>query len=88
MRLSRHPYPTRSPIAVLREHARLPIDPAALAEQESLYDAGMTSYASVSVMVALEETFDIEFPDSMLNRAVFESRGSIRNAVEQLLVEQ
>ena len=45
----------------------LPIDVASLAGDDNLYQAGMTSHASVSVMLALEDRFDIEFPDAMLD---------------------
>ena len=69
---------------VTRESAVLGGKPDKLTAEESLYDAGMTSHASVSVMLALEDTFDIEFPDSMLSRRVFESIASIRDAVEEL----
>ena len=55
-----------------------------LADDASLYEAGMTSHASVNVMLALEDTFDIEFPDEMLKRSVFESVASISSALAQL----
>lgn len=45
----------------------------------------MASRASVNMMLALESVFEIEFPDSMLNRAVFESIAAISEAVEELL---
>src|SRR5262249_20843006 len=54
--------------AVIRSHARLPVDIGHLADDADLFQAGMTSHASVNVMLALEETFDLEFPDSMLTR--------------------
>jgi acyl carrier protein len=44
----------------------------------------MTSHAVVSVMLALEDAFDIEFPDQMLERSVFESVASIRAALREL----
>jgi acyl carrier protein len=44
----------------------------------------MTSHASVNVMLALEDAFDIEFPDRMLTRSVFESIASIRAALTEL----
>jgi acyl carrier protein len=50
-------------------------------DNASLYDAGMTSLASVSLMLALEDEFGIEFPDHMLRREVFESVSSIREAL-------
>ena len=44
----------------------------------------MSSHASVNVMLALEDTFDIEFPDVMLKRSVFESIAAIDAAVTEL----
>ena len=69
---------------VLRDHARLPIDVDQVDAQADLFAAGMSSHASVNVMLALEDTFDIEFPDAMLKRSVFESIAAIDAAVRQL----
>jgi acyl carrier protein len=69
---------------VLAEHGRLAKDIATLADDDDLYQAGMTSHASVNLMLALEGAFDIEFPDAMLRRSVFESVSAIRAAVEEL----
>jgi acyl carrier protein len=71
---------------VLREHARLARDPEGLAEEDDLYQAGMSSHASVNVMLALESEFDLEFPDQMLNRSVFDSIETIASAISQLEV--
>ncbi len=70
--------------AILKEHGRLSVDAGALAVDADLYQAGLTSHASVNVMLALEGKFDIEFPDRMLKRGVFESISSIQAAVEEL----
>ena len=69
---------------VLKEHGRLATDATALADDADLYQAGMTSHASVNVMLALEAQFDVEFPDSMLKRGVFSSIATIREALETL----
>lgn len=69
---------------ILREHARLNQDAAELADTADLYQSGMTSHASVNVMLALEGAFDVEFPDHMLKRSVFSSIATIRNAVAEL----
>jgi acyl carrier protein len=69
---------------ILSEHARLPVDASTLADEDDLYDAGMTSHASVQVMLALEEAFDVEFPDAMLTRSVFKSISSISAAIGRL----
>lgn len=70
--------------AVLRDHGRLQGDVSRLAGNSDLYQAGMTSHASVNVMLALEGRFDIEFPDRMLRRGVFQSIDAIRAAVVEL----
>jgi acyl carrier protein len=72
---------------VLEEHGRLSVDLATLADDADLYQAGMTSHASVNVMIALEDTFDVEFLDSMLKRSVFESVDSIAHALTEVGVE-
>lgn len=69
---------------VLKQHARMPVDPSELGDSADLYDAGMTSHASVDVMLALEDAFDVEFPDSMLKRSVFASISSICSALALL----
>ncbi|HTU66750.1 MAG TPA: acyl carrier protein [Steroidobacteraceae bacterium] len=69
---------------ILKDHGRLDIDAASLQVDDDLYDAGMTSHASVNVMLAIESEFDIEFPDQMLSRGVFESIQSIATAVSTL----
>ena len=69
---------------IIREHGRLAVDVDALADEADLYEAGMTSHASVNLMLALEGAFDIEFPDSMLRRNVFESVSSISDALQSL----
>ena len=69
---------------ILKEHGRLTKDALALGEADDLYQAGMTSHASVNVMLALEGEIDVEFPDSMLKRSVFESIAAITTAVDEL----
>ena len=70
--------------AILKEHGRLAIDVASLKDESDLYEAGMTSHASVNVMLALEGTFDVEFPDRMLRRGMFESVSAIATALTEL----
>jgi acyl carrier protein len=69
---------------VLRDHARLPVDVDSLDDSADLFAAGMSSHASVNVMLALEDRFDVEFPDAMLKRSVFESISAIGAAVSEL----
>jgi acyl carrier protein len=72
---------------VISEHGRLPVDVQTLSDDADLYEAGMTSHASVNVMLGLEDHFDLEFPDRMLKRSVFESISAIADALTELRAE-
>ena len=69
---------------VLAENGRFPVEVAGLSDDADLYQAGMTSHASVSVMLALEDAFDVEFPERMLRKSTFESVAAIRAALTEL----
>ncbi len=70
---------------ILSAHGRLtqPVDK--LDDNSDLYQAGLTSLATVGLMLALEDEFDIEFPDSVLSRKTFGSIETIADTVEDLL---
>ena len=72
---------------ILRDHGRLAADPDTIDLDADLYQSGMTSHASVNVMLALEGEFDVEFPDHMLKRNVFRSIGSIERALRELIAD-
>ncbi len=69
---------------IIKQHGRMPTDVDSLADDADLFVAGMSSHASVNVMLALENAFDVEFPDEMLTRSTFASITAIRAALEQL----
>jgi acyl carrier protein len=71
--------------ATLRDHGNLMTSVEELADDTDLYDAGLTSMATVTVMLALEDGFDIEFPESVLSRKTFSSIASIQAAVADFL---
>ena len=89
-RRQRHPREKGSTITeeirrVLGEHARLTVNVADLSDTGNLFRLGMTSHTSVSVMLALEDAFGVEFPEPMLKKSTFESIASIANAIAELL---
>jgi len=67
--------------SVLRQHAQLAQTIEELSDEADLYRAGLTSHATVNVMLALEDEFEIEFPESLQLRRTF---GSVR-AIEEAL---
>ncbi|WP_425329545.1 acyl carrier protein [Stappia indica] len=73
---------------IIASHGKLPGDVATLADDADLYAAGLSSFASVQLMLALEERFDIEFPETMLNRKTFSSIGAISSAVAELAPDE
>lgn len=72
---------------IVADHGRLAVDVATVSDNDDLYRAGLTSHASVNLMLALEDAFDIEFPERMLRRQTFESVAAMREAIDSLLTE-
>jgi acyl carrier protein len=69
---------------IVADHARLSVPMDSLGDASDLFEAGMTSHASVSLMLALEEAFDVEFPEAMVRKATFQSVSSIESALLEL----
>jgi acyl carrier protein len=72
---------------VLEANGRLPVSAMTLRDDDDLYQHGLSSHASVNVMLALENAFDIEFPDVLLRRDTFKSVAAIRSALASLGAE-
>jgi acyl carrier protein len=69
---------------IVAAHGRLTVDVTSLADDDDLYRAGLTSHASVNLMLALEDAFGITFPERLLRRQTFESVASICEALTEL----
>ena len=74
--------------ALLKDTGWLQADIGALADDADLYAAGLTSHATVNLMLALEEAFDIEFPDRLLRRRTFSSVDAIAEALAEIGVKK
>lgn len=70
---------------VLAAHGRMEVDLRDVDDQANLYELGLTSLASVNVMLALEDAFGIEFPDEVLKKSTFASVRNIEQVVEGLV---
>ncbi len=81
-------YPTRMIAEQLRtlitRHGRLPVDLSTVADDTDLYEIGLTSLTTVNLLLAIEEHFDIEFPDDLLARRTFRSIDSLVSAISSL----
>lgn len=74
--------------ALLEEIKILAVPAATLGASDDLYEAGLTSFGSVQLMIALEEAFDLEFPERMLTRRTFSSIDAIARSVAELAGEK
>ncbi|MEV7190823.1 phosphopantetheine-binding protein [Streptomyces sp. NPDC093510] len=78
------PEPTDEFLAVLREFLpALPADERP-APDGALASYGLDSLGSISLMLALEETFDMTFPEEQLSADTFRTVGSLWQAVHEL----
>jgi acyl carrier protein len=71
--------------ALLTKFGGLPVAASEIADDADLYAAGLSSFASVQLMLGLEESFDMEFPDNLLNRKSFASIAAIEQTVKMIL---
>jgi acyl carrier protein len=69
----------------LAAHGHMAVDPREVDDQADLYKLGLTSTASVNVILALEEAFGVEFPDEALKKTTFASVRNIEQVVEGLV---
>jgi acyl carrier protein len=59
-----------------------------LADDADLYAAGLASHATVSLVMALEETIDVELPDRLLRRRTFSGIKVIAEALVEIGVKE
>lgn len=70
---------------ILASHGRLSVEVSELQNDSDLYDAGLTSLITVNLLLAIEDHFDVEFPDELLSRRTFQSINALAEAVEDLV---
>lgn len=72
--------------AILRQH--MPVDEEFTFQDDTeLGKVGLDSLTAVDVMLSLEDTFEIVFPDHLLTYDVFRHYASLRDAVQSLVDE-
>ena len=71
-------------IKILDKYGRLVIETKDLKDNTDLYEVGLSSHASVNILLSLENEFGIEFPDDVLNKKMFSSINNLIEAVESV----
>lgn len=69
---------------VLAKHGRLSVDVSTLDTNADLYESGLSSLTTVNLMLALEDQFEIEFPEKLLSRKTFQSIESLDQAISEI----
>ena len=73
---------------ILSDQGRLGSRALSLSPEADLYQEGLTSYGSVGVLLAIEDTFEVEFEDEVVTRRLFSSISTLEAAVRQALGER
>lgn len=69
---------------ILQSFGGLSVPVDRLDDQADLFSAGLSSLATVNVMLAIEQKFDIEIPDELLTRRTFQTLASLQSVVGEL----
>lgn len=72
---------------IIGDHGRLATDVSELEDDSDLYAAGLTSLITVNLLLAIEDHFDVEFPDELLSRRTFQSINALSDAVDGLVAQ-
>jgi acyl carrier protein len=70
--------------SILEKQGRLAIALDRLDDRSDLHQAGLDSMAMVNVMLAIEQTLGIEFPDEFMSRSSFSSIAALDAVLRQL----
>jgi acyl carrier protein len=71
----------------LRRHLRL-VKPDSINYDVELVQLGLDSMTAVALLLDLEKTFNIRFPDDMIVEGTFRTAGALKKAVQLLRERQ
>jgi acyl carrier protein len=71
----------------LATHGRLKVDAMSLGRTDDLYAVGLTSHATVNVMLSIEDQLGVEFPERLLRKSTFATIGAIDDALDEVYGE-
>jgi acyl carrier protein len=71
--------------AILKTLGRFSSDKDELSDHDDLYHRGLKSIAAMRLMLAVEDEFSIELPETILQRSLFSTVADIGQAVAERL---
>jgi len=72
-------------LGLLHRHLKQTSDVGALGMESDLYELGLDSMAAVNLLLELEETYGVIFPDTLLSESTFETPMALKSAIVSLL---
>lgn len=69
---------------LLEEVSELSCPVSQLSDSDDLFAVGLTSFATVSLMMAIEQEFSVSFPDHLLTRSTFANIDALSAAITVL----
>ncbi|WP_233807053.1 acyl carrier protein [Paraburkholderia sp. HP33-1] len=69
---------------IITDFGHLDISADNISDDADLYEIGLSSLNTIQLMLAIENHFNLEIPDRMLSRSLFQSINSMANAITQL----
>ena len=70
---------------VLDKYGKLTVAAKEVSDDTDLFTVGLTSHATVNVMLGLEDLYDVEFPEEILKKSTFSSVNSLASALSTLV---
>ncbi|MFF0707663.1 acyl carrier protein [Gordonia sputi] len=70
---------------VLDKYGKLAVAAKEVSDDTDLFTVGLTSHATVNVMLGLEDLYDVEFPEEILKKSTFSSVNSLASALSTLV---
>ena len=70
---------------VLDKYGKLVVPARDVSDDTDLFTVGLTSHATVNVMLGLEDLYDVEFPEELMKKSTFSSVNSLASALSSLV---
>ena len=72
-------------LGLLYTHLKQAGDGNALTMGSNLYELGLDSMTAVNLLLELEETYGVNFPEALLSEATFETPMALKSAIISLI---
>jgi acyl carrier protein len=72
-------------LRILRNYLKQIGDAYSLTMESNLYELGLDSTAAVNLLLELEETYGVIFPDALLTESTFETPLALKLAIVSLI---